>query len=448
MRKSFWDYFYELKQKFPYDCVGIYLGLQPGLVVQSPDLARKVIVDSDSFPDRFTYSGSNGDPIGSLNMFVCKGKMRKHIQQVYSPIFTTVRLKKLTQLMTVNGKDLTDKIQRDFVDDKKRVNLKELMIMYVSDTLAFSVFGIRLSVLKGEDSPLWQITKHITKCNFMRGFEISSIFFIPSLAKILRMKFFSGPATDFLEKVFWSVVKIRQETGEINDSDLVDYFHKLIDKFTANGYEDNTSKNLMLAQIGAFIMAASETSTVALTYCLFELAYHQEEQEILYNEIEEALRKSGKDILEYNEFLELKYLTAVINETLRKSVPMQHLDRVAIKDYQLTDKITVEKGTPVFINVAALHHDERYFPEPNEWRPERFLTSSEYDNLHYSFLPFGDGHRACTGKRYGMLQLKIALSQIIHKFKIEPVMPYNLKSDPYSVALAPIDGASVKFVPR
>ncbi|CAK1547098.1 unnamed protein product [Leptosia nina] len=410
MRKSFWDYFYELKQKCPYDCVGIYLGLQPGLVVQSPDLARKVIVDSDCFPDRFTYSGSNGDPIGSLNLFASKGKLRKYLQQVYSPIFTTVRLKKLTQLMTVNGKDLTDKIQRDFVDNKKRVNLKELMAMYVSDTLAFSVFGIKLSVLKGEDSPLWHITKHITKCDFSRGFEIIVNFLHPESCKTFAVSSKNAQIT----------LKLK----------------------------DNMSENLMLAQTGTFIMASAETSSVALTYCLFELAYHQEEQEILYNEIEEALRKSGKDILEYNDFLELKYLTAVINETLRKSVPLQHLDRVPVRDYQLTDNITIEKGIPVLINVLALHHDERYFPEPNEWRPERFLTSSEYDNLHYSFIPFGEGHRACIGKRYGMLQLKIALSQIVHKFKIEPVMPYKLKSDPYSIVLAPIDGASVKFVPR
>ncbi|CAF4834862.1 unnamed protein product [Pieris macdunnoughi] len=177
-----------------------------------------------------------------------------------------------------------------------------------------------------------------------------------------------------------------------------------------------------------------------------QLAYHKEEQEILYNEINDAVRRSGKDILDYTELSELKYLTAVIYETLRKCVPLQHLDRV--RDYQLTEDIVLEKGIPALVNLTALHHDERFFPEPNEWRPERFLESSEFDTFNYSFLPFEDGLRSCIGKRYGMLQLKTALAQIVRNFRIEPVMPYELESDPYNIVLAPIDGASVVFVSR
>ncbi|CAF4834850.1 unnamed protein product [Pieris macdunnoughi] len=447
MRKSFWEYFYDLKKKFPQDCVGIYLGLQPGLVVQSPELAKKVLVDADCFQHRFTYSGTVGDPIGSLNLFVSKGRLRKDLQQAYSPLFTTARLKTVTTLMNINAQDLKEKIQKDFVEQGKRVNIKKLMTMYVTDTLAFSVFGLRLSTLKGEKSPLWDITSHITKCNFSRGMEILTIFFIPSLAEALRMKFFSGPATEIFKKMFWSVVKLRQANGEKNNTDLLDYFLKLRDKFAAIGYDD-LSENLMLSQAAAFIMASIETTTVTLTYTIFELAYHQEEQEKLYNEINDVLRRSGKNVLDYTELSELKYLIAVINETLRKCVPLQHLDRVPVNDYQLTDDIVLEKGIPIMVNVAALHHDERFFPEPNEWRPERFLTSSEFDALNYTFLPFGEGHRSCIGKRYGMLQLKTALVKIVHNFRIEPIMPYELKSDPYSIVLAPIDGASVKFVPR
>lgn len=51
------------------------------------------------------------------------------------------------------------------------------------------------------------------------------------------MKFFSGPATAIFKKMFWDVVKIRQEKGQTNDYDLVDYFLSLKDKFEAIGYK-------------------------------------------------------------------------------------------------------------------------------------------------------------------------------------------------------------------
>lgn len=72
MRKSVTDFFLELSKKYPTDYVGIFLGLQPTLVVQTPELARKILVkDYDNFEDRYVYSG-HADPLGSLNLFTVK----------------------------------------------------------------------------------------------------------------------------------------------------------------------------------------------------------------------------------------------------------------------------------------------------------------------------------------------------------------------------------------
>lgn len=53
-----------------------------------------------------------------------------------------------------------------------------------------------------------------------------------------------------------------------------------------------------------------------------------------------------------------------------------------------------------------------------------------------------------TGKRYGMMQLRASLAQILHKYKLEPAVPYNVPNEAYAVILAPEGGLSVKFVPR
>lgn len=54
-----------------------------------------------------------------------------------------------------------------------------------------------------------------------------------------------------------------------------------------------------------------------------------------------------------------------------------------------------------------------------------------------------------TGKRYGMMQIRAALVQVISSFELTPAdIPYKVKTNPYGVILAPKDGLSVKFVPR
>lgn len=86
-----------------------------------------------------------------------------------------------------------------------------------------------------------------------------------------------------------------------------------------------------------------------------------------------------------------------ILETLRKYPALAFLDRVCNETYKLNDKVTIEKNTPVYINVIAIHFNEEYYPEPHEWRPERFGITTENDNHDFTFLPFGEGPRFCIG---------------------------------------------------
>lgn len=88
----------------------------------------------------------------------------------------------------------------------------------------------------------------------------------------------------------------------------------------------------------------------------------------------------------------------MFSETLRKHPPVPYLDRECTSTYKLNDNVTVVKGTPVFVNVMALHYDPKVFPDPEEWKPDRMYNVAESDNLQFSFLPFGDGPHFCIGK--------------------------------------------------
>ncbi|XP_063633244.1 cytochrome P450 6k1-like [Cydia splendana] len=449
MRKSVFDFFLEMSKKYPTDCVGMFLGITPTLVVQTPELARKILVkDYGNFEDRFLYSG-HADPLGSLNLFTVKNPIWASMRQELTPMFTSSRLRKVTELMNMNAAELVKRVQRNFIERKEDVNLKEVFSMYASDTVAFTVFGLRISRLSDQDSPLWFITSHMVKWTFWRGLEFSTIFFLPFLAKLLRLQFFSGGATEYIRKLFWSVVDERNKTGVSSDKDLVNHLLKLKENVKLPAESGSKlADDLMLAQAAVFILGSIETSSTTLSYTLHELAHHPEEQEKLFNEIDTALKEKGKEILDYDNLLELKYLSSCISETMRKNTPVPYLERKCKNRYQLTDDIVIEEGTPVFVNVMALHFNEKYHEEPEKWRPERFTNPPDNDNKNFTFLPFGEGPHFCIGKRYGLMQVRAALAQLLHRYRVEPVSSYELKADPYALFLAPANGGSVRFIPR
>ncbi|CAB0012845.1 unnamed protein product, partial [Nesidiocoris tenuis] len=81
-------------------------------------------------------------------------------------------------------------------------------------------------------------------------------------------------------------------------------------------------------------------------------------------------------------------------ETLRLFPPLVINFRVCNKDYTFPDGTTIEKGTKIVLPTYAIHHDPSNFPNPEEFRPERF----EQSIAKGSYAPFGDGPRVCIDR--------------------------------------------------
>ena len=64
----------------------------------------------------------------------------------------------------------------------------------------------------------------------------------------------------------------------------------------------------------------------------------------------------------------------------------------------LADGFMVPKGANAIIIVYSLHRDPRYFPEPEEFRPERFLLENSAGRPPYAYIPFSAGLRNCIGE--------------------------------------------------
>lgn len=75
------------------------------------------------------------------------------------------------------------------------------------------------------------------------------------------------------------------------------------------------------------------------------------------------------------------------------------LFRQAAAKYTFPDSdLTIDEGVRIIIPTHAIHMDEKFFPEPNKFKPERFSPENIHTIHKYTYFPFGDGPRACIGK--------------------------------------------------
>jgi cytochrome P450 family 6 len=147
--------------------------------------------------------------------------------------------------------------------------------------------------------------------------------------------------------------------------------------------------------------------------------------------------------LTYDSLMDMKYVDLCVKETLRKYPGLPILNRECTKDYKVPDStFTIEKGTSVIISLLGIHRDERYFPNPMKYDPERF-SSDRNDYFDDMYMPFGNGPRNCIAFRMGLLFSKTAIVMLLKNFDFEAVSIRELDFDYGTVSLLPKVGQGI-----
>lgn len=116
--------------------------------------------------------------------------------------------------------------------------------------------------------------------------------------------------------------------------------------------------------------------------------------------------------------------------------PFANIGRVAVKDYKIpnTNQI-LQKGTSVLVPILSIHHDPEIYPDPETFDPERFSAEESKARNSVAWLPFGDGPRNCTGDRFAMMQVRVALVTLLSKYEFsicpKSVVPMVLRKETF-----------------
>ena len=99
------------------------------------------------------------------------------------------------------------------------------------------------------------------------------------------------------------------------------------------------------------------------------------------------------------------------------------------------------------IAIYAVHHDERFYPNPDEFDPERFTPEKEAALHKYAYLPFGGGPRVCIGNAFAMMEAKLILSSIVQNYRLSVAEGHQVEIEA-QITIRPKYGMKMKLHPR
>ncbi|XP_075887117.1 cytochrome P450 [Nelusetta ayraudi] len=186
----------------------------------------------------------------------------------------------------------------------------------------------------------------------------------------------------------------------------------------------------ILGSITELLLAGVDTTSNTISWCLYLLAKNPDIQEQLHQEVMSA--SPGDKVPDSDDVAKMPYLKAVIRETLRLYPVVPGNARVAVENEIVVGGHVFPKETLFHLCHYCVSHDERIFPNPHVFQPERWLRGSEEKSKQHPFgsVPFGFGIRACLGRRVAELEMYLILSRLIKC--------YNVRPDPAGTTVTPI----------
>ncbi|PWA70826.1 cytochrome P450 [Artemisia annua] len=402
--------------------IKIYLGSKLHILISSPELAKEMFRDQDE-----NFSNRNA---GIATSIISYGVQ----DLVWSDYNSTWRnLRKILVQEVLNNKSLqeTSSFRRDevrktiknvFTKIGTNISINELSFSTEANVLTSMVWG-NSSVEEAKDggqfhSAISKIFGLLTKPN------VSD--FIPSLAWLDLQ----GVARDMkrelqrMDQIITMIINNRIESNSRRSKDAVQHEGKKdLLQVLLELNDQKTATSPSMTQIKALIMdilvAGIDSSTTLLEWVMTEILKNRH----VMNRIQEELANivGVNSMVEESHLPKLQYLNATIKETFRLhpvgalGLPRSPSQTCKIGGY------TIPKDCTVFVNVWAIQRDPRYWDNPLEFKPDRFLIQEgtekwDFQGNNMKFLPFGSGRRLCPGYPLADKMQMYVLASLFHSF--------------------------------
>nr|XP_034830101.1 cytochrome P450 4C1-like [Maniola hyperantus] len=417
------------------------------------DLHRQIKVDFPYIPvigHAYKFIGNNeaiSDPVTAsvvLKNFSDKWPITvpmRHLignGSVFGEVFNSKYCDYFVKIFERNNKTLMEKLTA--VVDKGDFSTWEYFSAYTLESAFEMTFGENLKVQKNPNHPFAVAFQDYFKNGAARVCQ--PWLYCNVLYELLPV----GAKQNRNKKVIWDCVEdlikkkkmlskeplentIGHDTKDTQGGQFKSFLDLLIE-FSGGeaGYTDTELREETLV----LILAATDSTATALCLATVLLANHPEVQDKVFQEIKEVLGDSERSL---DNLAKLKYLDAVVKETMRLYPPAPVTIRRCDKDLELhksnmyllqmtASGLVLNEGCYFLLNIWGVHRNPGCWgADADEFKPERFLSATP-DQLA-AFMPFGHGPRSCTGLHLALTSIKYSLVELTRRYRVTPASSYE-----------------------
>lgn len=401
--------------------VGFYHRMAPVIMLRDPELIKSVAVKNfNHFPDHRGF-GEDAEPddFFSKNLLLLQGDRWKEVRALLSPAFTSNKIKAMFTLMSECAVNVGEHLAA-LPTEQRFIEMKDIFTRYTNDIFASCAFGINVDSIADRDNKFYTYGREALDIHNIAIFKFIMLMIFPKLSKSLGIRLVRKKVVEFFENVVSVNIAVRDKTG-VSRPDLIQLMMETRGKL---GPGKELTILDMTAQAFVFFFGGFETTSSLLCFAAHELAVNPEIQERLQRKIDQVLKDTNGEVT-YEAINEMKYLDAVVNETLRMYPVIPITDRQCAKPFELPPALPglkpfrVNKGSHLWLPIYAIQRDPKYFNQPEKFDPDRFLDKQSNTVSSGAYMPFGMGPRMCIANRFALFETKVALFHILARCELQ-----------------------------
>jgi cytochrome P450 family 110 len=372
--------------------------------------ALQTILTSDN-SEAFDASGELNvlfEPfLGTQSVIGLSGERHRRMRQLMMPPLHGERMRSYGQLIS----DITREVTRDWTVGAS-FSVRRFMQTISMRVILRAVFGSE------EGARYKELERLVGSMLDKMSYPVSvCLLYFPGLRRDL------GPLSPWgrfvrereqIDRLIYEEIRLRRNQPDGSGSDILSLLISTRDE-SGEALTDVELRDELMT----LLIAGHETTATALTWALYWVCKYPSVYEALLVELDAC-----DDLVDHGHLSRLSYLNAVCCETLRiYPVGMLTFPRITGSNVELMG-YSLEPGTVVIGSIYLTHHREEIYPEPDRFRPERFL---ERRYSPFEYLPFGGGARRCMGMALAQFEMKIVVASILSRFNLALSGPDNVR---------------------
>jgi cytochrome P450 len=409
------------------DVYGLHFGPFPGILFNKPEHVHSILVEHAYDFDKGLAIHNTFRPVIGDGIFSSEGDLHRHQRKLMAPPFQPRHIASYAGIMGHYG----EQIQQTWLDGAI-IDINQQMTNLTMSIIGKALFDADVFTETDELGAAMTIaTEYVTH-------SLSTLFSPPYSWPLPRNRRTQKAIQVLRSRISRFIDERRHNLAERND------FLSIL--LQARDEEGNPmSDEQLMAECLTLFGAGHETTATALSWTWYLLCQHLESYQKLQQEVDSVLQGRTPT---YADLARLPYCLQVFKEALRLYPPAYVFSRRALRDVEI-DGYCVPKGWVVLLAPFTLHRREEYFPEPEQFDPERFTPEREKQLPRYAYLPFGAGPRICIGNHFAMMEGQLLLATIAQRVSFSLLPGQTIEPDPvHHLALRPAGKVNVTVKQR